>query len=111
MGKHLRHPEARIALAQERAAARNEVIRRRCATPGFGYVVLLYKWDGSRHTRHTETYLEAAEVRNEDMASGDYDKAWIIEKDWNAAMSITDDPRDHERLLERWRRSQEDIDL
>lgn len=103
--KHLRHPEAAAAAVLARAVERNETIANRCAIPGFGYLIVLYSEGGGRHTRDSQTYDEAVIIRNEEMKSGLYFKAWIFSKVWNADMSITADPRDRARQAERWYRN------
>ena len=110
--RKLRHPEAKRAAIEARVDERNAAVRERCIIPGFGYLILLYRADGSRHTRDAETYPAAVAIRNTEMAGDSgFEKAWIIQKRWDARMSITSDPRDRENAHDRWIRSAEDDDL
>ena len=84
-----RHPEAALAAVAARALEQNRLIAERCATPGFGYLVMLYGEDGSQHGRDADTYVEAKAIRDAEMKTGHYYKAWIFPKEWNAGMSIT----------------------
>ena len=123
MGKHLRHPEARAEIARATLDKRNAEIREKCKTPGFGYVVLLYAFGlrspdtGERgpppkHAVHVRTYGEAIDLRDREMATGNYEKCWIIQKVWDANMSITrDDQRDRAEAYAKWVRDREDEDL
>lgn len=105
------HPEARQASIATRVEARNAKIRERCAMPGFGYLILLCRANGSRHMRDAPTYEMAVDIRDHEMANGDFEKCWIIQKRWDAAMSITSDPRDREATHDRWMRADQDDDL
>ena len=110
--KHLRHPEATAENARARLDAHNAAIRERLKTPGFGYVVLLYTAAGARRAEHARTYGEAVDLRNREMASGLYEKSWLIQKIWDASMSITrDDPRDRAERYSRWIRERDEEDL
>ena len=112
MGKHLLHPEARAEQARARLEQRNAEIRERLKTPGFGYLVLLYTTAGARRAEHARTYGEAIDLRDREMASGIYEKSWLIQKVWDASMSITrDDPRDRAERYAAWVRDREDADL
>ena len=102
--RRARHPEAAAAARAERTDVKNAQIRERCATPGFGYLVVLYAGGGGKHAEDATTYAEAAAIRDAAMATGTYDKAWIFSKVWNADMSITADPRARAAAAERWYR-------
>jgi hypothetical protein len=72
------HPEAAHDRLREKVAEDS----RRLASHGwrypFGYVVHLYRPDGSVGHRSAKTYAEATDERDEAMRSGDYEKAWIV---------------------------------
>ena len=112
MGKHLLHPEARAAIARATLDKRNAEIREKCKTPGFGYVVVFYTAVGARHAEDARTYGEAVDLRDREMATGNYEKSWLIAKVWDANMSITrDDARDRAEAYSKWVRDREDADL
>ena len=78
MGRHL-HPEARAEIIRSNAAKRAEETRPK-ADAFTGYLVMLFGTNGSRHGRDVKTYVEAVAVRDQEMRSGDYFKAWIFQK-------------------------------
>ncbi len=71
-------------------AKQNETIRARCATPGFGYVVLmLRRWGLNSTVFHTETYAEAKAITDVEIKNPDYERgALIIAKTYNHNMMI-----------------------
>ena len=104
MGKHLRHPEARLTLVHEKAEQRNEQIRERCAVPGFGFLVLMLRaWGYGATPYDAQTYAEAKEIVNREIKNPDYvGGALIIKKLYNPDMMLgSGDPRDRPRRRDR----------
>lgn len=81
MARHVEHPEAHLARIEARAAVRNEAIRKTCATPGFGYLVLMFRRRGLGSTRYdVETYAEAKVIVDREIKNKDYEDGALILK-------------------------------
>lgn len=76
-----RHPEAVAAASlAEREKKRADLDMPTSWHWPYGWVVRLFAPDGSVHTRYTTvraTYGDAVTLRDEEMASGRYEKAWL----------------------------------
>ena len=84
MGKHLRHPEARVDVIRAKAAERGQIRLSdgRWRWP-FGWAVFFYQDDGTVRARDAKTYEEAVAIRDDEMFGDfamDYTKAWIVQK-------------------------------
>lgn len=110
MARRPQHPETAAAAARERLDKLNTAIRERLKTPGFGYVIFLFDAAGGRHARDAPTYGEAVAIRDQEMATGLYEKAWLMQRLWNADMSITrDDVRDRAAAYARFTERFDDL--
>ena len=78
MSRYL-HPEARAEILRANATKRAEETRPK-ADAFTGYLVMLFGTNGARHARDVKTYPEAVVLRDQEMRSGDYFKAWIFQK-------------------------------
>ena len=78
MSRHL-HPEARAEIIRANASKRIEETRPK-PDAFTGYLVMLFASTGARHGRDVKTYNEAVVLRDQEMRSGDYFKAWIFQK-------------------------------
>lgn len=86
--KHL-HPEARMERITAASTQRNDAIRERCATPGFGFLVLMCRPWGYGCTRYdTDTYAQAKEIAERELAAGGYECALIRQKTYDPKMMI-----------------------
>lgn len=79
-----KHPESRESAILERVSKARE---REGMPPGWswpwGWWVKLWEPNGTTHVRHLSpgtSYIEAAAVRDEEMRSGRYEKAWMGQK-------------------------------
>ena len=81
MSRRYRHPEAVAAAAlSERAKKRVDLDMPTSWHWPHGWVIRLFAPDGSVHTRYTAiraTYADAVRIRDEEMSSGHYEKAWL----------------------------------
>lgn len=68
-----------------RLATQNEAIRAKCATPGFGWVVLMLRASGLGSTSyHRDTYAEVKAIADKEVLNKDYVRgALIIQKTYN----------------------------
>jgi len=87
MGKRrLRHPEARIDEMRAKASHESEVrVPQKGWSWSYGWLVSLREPNGARHYRHVPTYAEAVKVREEEMATGAYEVAWVIQSSYKPA--------------------------
>ena len=85
-----KHPEARHAEIETRVVARNEEIRTKCATPGFGWVLLMLRDFGRGATSyHRDTYAECKEIADKEIHNKDYTRGTlIIQKTYNYQMML-----------------------
>ena len=73
------------------SSARNDAIRERCRTPGFGFLVLMCRpWGLGCTPYNVETYAEAKEIAERELAAcSDYECALIRQKTYDPKMMIT----------------------
>lgn len=81
MSRHHRHPEAVAAEAHHDREKRLATLDLPTGWHWpYGWVIRLFAPDKSIHTRRTATratYADAVAIRDEEMASGRYEKAWL----------------------------------
>ena len=98
MGGRPRHPERAAELRALRTDDKNARIRARCATPGFGYLVLLFRGPGLGCSAFdAATYLLAKEIADRELPQDCYRSALIVQKAWNPEMTLVSDSRDSQR--------------
>lgn len=90
MARRPKHPEARQAEVDARTAKRNEEIRGKIATNGFGWVVLMLRASGFGATAyHRDTYAEVKAITDKEIHNKDYVRgALIIQKTYNHEMML-----------------------
>ena len=90
MARRPKHPEAREAEMRARTAKRNEEVRAKVATNGFGWVVLMLRAFGLGATSyHRDTYAEVKEIADKEIHNKDYVRgALIIQKTYNHEMML-----------------------
>ena len=80
MSRRLHHPEARQADLRAKASRTSERLATNAWRWPYGWRILLWDQQGNVHRRDTAvlgSYADAVAIRDEEMASGDYEKAWI----------------------------------
>ena len=88
---------------QARTAKRNEEIRTKIATNGFGFVALMLReWGLGATAYHRDTYAECKEIVDKEIRNKDYVRgALIIQKTYNHEKMLGGaSPRDFERAAE-----------
>ena len=90
MARKPKHPEARQAEVAARTAKRNEEIREKIATNGFGWVVLMLRASGLGATAyHRDTYAEVKAIADTEIHDKSYVRgALIIQKTYNHEMML-----------------------
>lgn len=68
---------------------RNVVIREKCATPGFGYLVLMCRvWGLGATPYNANTYAEAKVIAERELATGLYESALIKQKLYDPRLAL-----------------------